>query len=105
MSRLGKITRRTFLVTATAVAGTAVFGVYQDRRTPPNPLIPHDGESTLNSWVLIGPDGITITTPRAEMGQGIHTTLAALVAEELDVDLADIRTQHGPPHRPISTAR
>ena len=97
MSRLGKITRRTFLVTATALAGTAAFGVYQDRRTPPNPLIPHDGESTLNSWVLIGPDGITITTPRAEMGQGIHTTLAALVAEELDVDLADIRTQHGPP--------
>ncbi len=97
MSRIGKITRRTFLVTATAVAGVAAFGVYQDRRTPPNPLDPADGESTLNSWVLIGPDGITITTPRAEMGQGIHTTLAAMVAEELDVDLAAIRTQHGPP--------
>jgi isoquinoline 1-oxidoreductase beta subunit len=41
-------------------------------------------------------DGITIIAPRAEMGQGIHTTLAALVAEELDVALDEVRVEHGP---------
>ena len=41
--------------------------------------------------------GVTLITPRAEMGQGIHTTLAALVAEELDVAWDSIRVDHGPP--------
>jgi isoquinoline 1-oxidoreductase subunit beta len=47
--------------------------------------------------VLINADGVTIITPRAEMGQGIHSTLAAMVAEELDVAWEDITTLHGPP--------
>ena len=29
-------------------------------------------------------------------GQGIHTTLAALVAEELEVSLDDVNVEHGP---------
>ena len=41
--------------------------------------------------------GVTLITPRAEMGQGIHTTLAALVAEELDVAWDSVRVEHGPP--------
>jgi isoquinoline 1-oxidoreductase beta subunit len=31
------------------------------------------------------------------MGQGIHSTLAALVAEELDMELGDVRVIPGPP--------
>lgn len=34
--------------------------------------------------------------PRAEMGQGVHTTLAALVAEDLDLPWQSVRTLHGP---------
>ena len=36
------------------------------------------------------------SAPRAEMGQGVHSTLAALVAEELDVAWEDVRVLHGP---------
>jgi isoquinoline 1-oxidoreductase beta subunit len=50
----------------------------------------------LTPYVRIDRQGITIITPRAEMGQGVHTTLAALVAEELDVDLVDVNVEHGP---------
>ncbi|MCX7669032.1 MAG: molybdopterin-dependent oxidoreductase, partial [Anaerolineae bacterium] len=39
---------------------------------------------------------ITIIAPRAEMGQGVMTTLAALVAEELEVGLDQVKVEHGP---------
>ncbi len=51
---------------------------------------------TLNPYLIIDPDGVSIVTPRAEMGQGVYTTLAALVAEELDLPWDAVRTLHGP---------
>lgn len=96
MSRLGTITRRTLLVGAVAVAGGAAFGVWQVKKPVVNPLDPDDG-ATLNPYLIINADGITIIAPRAEMGQGVHTTLAALVAEELDADWVQVRVLHGPP--------
>ena len=85
-----------FLLGAVAVAGGAAFGVYHIRKPVENPLAPDQG-ATLNPYVIIDQTGVTIIAPRAEMGQGVHTTLAALVAEELDVDFASIRVEHGPP--------
>jgi len=99
MAQLGKYTRRGFIVASVAVAGGVVFGVRTYQSQLENPLIADlgAGEAALTLYVKITADGITLITPRAEMGQGIHTTLAALVAEELDVELTDIRTEHGPP--------
>lgn len=97
MSRAGRITRRAFLVTTAAVAGGLAFGVWKAREVPPNPLRPGTGAAALNPWLIIGPDGPTVVVPRAEMGQGVQTTLAALVAEELDVPWQDVRVIHGPP--------
>ncbi len=96
MASIGKIARRSFLIGSVAVAGGVAFGVVKARQTPPNPLSPEQG-AALNPFVIINADGVTIITPRAEMGQGIHSTLAALVAEELDVAWEDITTLHGPP--------
>jgi len=96
MGRLAKYTRRGFLIGATAIAGGVAFGVYETRKSLPNPLVPGPGQATLNPYILIDADGVTLITPRAEMGQGIHTTLAAMVAEELDVPWDSIRTLHGP---------
>ena len=97
MSRIGKIARRTFLVGSAAIAGGVAFGVYYAKKGMANPLQPAQGESALNPYVLIDARGVTLIAPRAEMGQGSHTTLAALVAEELDVAWEDIRVIHGPP--------
>ena len=99
MSRAGKIARRTFLIGAAVVAGGAAFGTWYVRRPYPNPLEGElkDGEATFNPYVKIAADGtITVIAPRAEMGQGISTTLAALVAEELGVALASVKVEHGP---------
>jgi isoquinoline 1-oxidoreductase beta subunit len=100
MSRLGRITRRAFLIGATAVAGGVAVGYYFYQRPYPNPLDGDlaEGEVTFNPYVKIGSDDtITLIAPRAEMGQGISTTLAALVAEELDVTLDRVVVEHGPP--------
>lgn len=99
MSRIGKITRRTFLGVGVVAAGGIAAGYYVYQRPLKNPLLDDldPGEVAFTPYVKIGKDsGITIIVPRAETGQGVHTTLAALVADELDVDLAQIAVEHGP---------
>ena len=96
-SRIGTIARRTFLIGSAAIVGGVAFGIYEVKKPISNPLTPGAGEATLNPHILINADGGTIIAPRAEMGQGIHSTLAALVAEELDVDWDKVTVLHGPP--------
>ena len=73
------------------------FGWWRFETPYDNPLASDlpQGAATLNPYVIIDAAGVTIIAPRAEMGQGIHTTLAALVAEEMDLDWAKIRFIHG----------
>jgi isoquinoline 1-oxidoreductase beta subunit len=99
MASVGKIARRTFLIGAAAIAGGVAVGYYYYRKPFANPLEAElgKGEATFNPFVKIGADNtITIVAPRAEMGQGVSTTLAAMVAEELDVSLDQVKVEHGP---------
>ncbi len=99
MGKLATIARRTFLIGSAAAVGGVAFGVYKVRQTAPNPLLGDlpQGTTVLTPYVRIDGQVVTLIAPRAEMGQGIHTTLAALVAEELDVAWDSIRVEHGPP--------
>ncbi|MDG1430529.1 MAG: molybdopterin-dependent oxidoreductase [Paracoccaceae bacterium] len=97
MSRIGKIARRTFLIGSAAIAGGVAFGVYKYNEDPENPLTSEGDKAVLNPFVFVDENGITLITPKAEMGQGVHTTWAALIAEELDVELSQINVLHGPP--------
>jgi isoquinoline 1-oxidoreductase beta subunit len=98
MGAAGKWTRRAFVVTSAAIAGGVAFGYWRYKTPYENPLLAdlEDGENAITPYVLIDQSGITIIAPRSEMGQGVHTTLAALVAEELDVALSDVKVEHGP---------
>ncbi len=50
-----------------------------------------------NAWIRIGADNkITLVVARSEMGQGVYTALPMLVAEELDVDLAQVSVVTAP---------
>lgn len=99
MARLMKIARRGFLFGSVALLGGVAFGWWRYATPHGNPLETGlaAGEATLNPYVLIDAQGVTVIAPRAEMGQGIHSTLAALVAEEMDLDWSAIRVLHGPP--------
>jgi isoquinoline 1-oxidoreductase beta subunit len=95
----GRIARRAFLGLGIAAAGGLAVGYYFYRRPYPNPIagLLAEGEASFNPYVRIGPDNrITVYAPRAEMGQNIATTLAALVAEELDVGMDQVTVEHGP---------
>ncbi len=51
-----------------------------------------------NAWLVIGGDNrITVLVERSEMGQGVHTALPMLLAEELEVPLAAIEVETAPP--------
>ncbi|WP_101066288.1 xanthine dehydrogenase family protein molybdopterin-binding subunit [Roseovarius salinarum] len=99
MSRLGKIARRTFLVGSAAVAGGVAFGYVMYRRDPGNPIAEGLGatEAAITPYVLVTGGGVTLITPRADKGQGAISVQAALLAEELDVELDRIATDFGPP--------
>jgi isoquinoline 1-oxidoreductase beta subunit len=50
-----------------------------------------------NAFVRIAPDdSVTVILAHSEMGQGIWTTLAMLIAEELECDWSKIRVEHAP---------
>jgi isoquinoline 1-oxidoreductase subunit beta len=96
MSRLGTIARRSFLIGSAAIAGGVAFGWYSYRKPYANPLLAEADAVALTPYVMIDASGVTIIAPRAEMGQGVHTTLAALVAEEMDLPLDQVKVHHGP---------
>ena len=51
----------------------------------------------LNGWVKVGRDGlVTVVMGKSDMGQGVHTALMMLVAEELDADWAQMRWENAP---------
>ena len=57
-------------------------------------LLEESGDVALNGWIKIGTDGsVVMAMPRSEMGQGVHTALPMLAAEELDVPLQSIRIE------------
>ncbi len=99
MGKLGTIARRTFLIGSVAVAGGVAFGYYMYKRPAANPLLEElgEGETALTEYVRISSDGITLITPRADKGQGVYSMQAALIAEELDVELEQVTVDPGPP--------
>ncbi len=97
MAKFSK-TKRAFLIGTGVVGGALVIGTTLAWRRvagaqsfkPPV----KDGETAFNAWLKILPDStIIVQVPRQEMGQGVFTTLAMLVAEELDADWSKVRVE------------
>jgi isoquinoline 1-oxidoreductase beta subunit len=56
-----------------------------------------EGAATFNPWVLIDGERVTLITPHADKGQGVVSSQAALIAEELDIEFGQFETSFGPP--------
>jgi isoquinoline 1-oxidoreductase beta subunit len=56
-----------------------------------------EGAATFNPWVLIDGERVTLITPHADKGQGVVSSQAALIAEELDIEFGQFEISFGPP--------
>lgn len=99
MGKFGRIARRSFLIGSAAIAGGVAFGYYRYKSPVDNPLLDGltPGVAALTPYVLIDEAGVTLTTPRMDMGQGVYSLQAMLIAEELDIGLDQVRVDPGSP--------
>src|SRR5271156_4089567 len=66
------------------------------------PWSPETGKprDEVNAFVVIDPDNaITLRVPKSEMGLGVLTALAMIVAEELECDFAKVEVESASVHR------
>jgi isoquinoline 1-oxidoreductase beta subunit len=93
MGDMPGLSRRAFIVGATAVAGGVAFGTYSDAAQASvaadvNPLKAGlgPGSVSFNPWVEISPDKITLIAQHADIGQGVGSVQPIMIAEEMDLD-------------------
>ncbi|MBC3917408.1 xanthine dehydrogenase family protein molybdopterin-binding subunit [Undibacterium sp. CY18W] len=101
MSQPKKKSRRRFILGGLGLTGALLVGwgflPPRQRLNAAHDLPVHDGEVALNGWISIAADGsVNVAMHRSEMGQGIHTALQMLVAEELDVPLSRVKPMYVP---------
>lgn len=98
MSKLATITRRSFMIGTAALSGGIAFGTYKASAPIENPLKALQSEGAVfNPWVMITPDEIRLIVPHVDMGQGVQSLQARLLAEELDVELDQVSLSFGAP--------
>jgi isoquinoline 1-oxidoreductase subunit beta len=89
------LTRRAFL-RASALSGAGlVIAFHVPRRALAAAEEPKKAPPPPNAFVRVAPDdSVTVLLAHSEMGQGVWTTLAMLIAEELECDWSKVRVEH-----------
>lgn len=91
-----RVSRRGLLV-GTAAGGGLLVAWWLLPRTYRTPLVAAKGEQVFGAWLKIATDGVvTVAVPQLEMGQGITTLLAQIVAYELGADWRQIAVEPAP---------
>lgn len=102
-----QLDRRDFLTTAAAATGALVVGFWMPPRANAQIIHPEGaawavdpGIPEVNAWVVVAPDDtVTIRIGQTELGQGVWTSNAMMVAEELQCDWGKVRPQYASANR------
>src|ERR1700680_2746625 len=91
-----RFSRRAFLQASVAAGGALVLGF---RVPPAGAASPSAGTLfSTNAFIRIDRQGaVTLIMPQVEMGQGVYTAVAMILAEELDVQWDQVRLEAAPP--------
>jgi isoquinoline 1-oxidoreductase beta subunit len=83
------------------LAGAFVLGFHLPAHAVNEPEQPPDstqGKFAPNAFIRIDHSGLTtLVMPQVEMGQGVYTAVAMVLAEELDADFSKVAVEHAPP--------
>ncbi len=94
------ISRRRFIFTTALVGGGVLIGysaTRPSRHRRANDELTQGSERFLTSLIKIDADNrITVYVPHSEMGQGIHTALGMMAADELDADWETLIIEQAP---------
>ena len=94
-NHMSAVTRREVLTGGAALAGGLLIGIDFG---PARAEEPTPAGARMNAFIHIAPDDrVTLTMPAVEMGQGVYTSQAMCLAEELDVALDQVVAAHAPP--------
>jgi isoquinoline 1-oxidoreductase beta subunit len=91
-----KLTRRNFIKLSSLTGAALTIGFYIPAGAKAAQIMKTETADNLgidlNAWISIDTNGkVTITNHRAEMGQGSFQSVPQIIAEELEVDLNDVR--------------
>ncbi len=94
------ISRRSLLTGGLAAGVLLAFHLpVRATNEPVQPPDVTDGKFAPNAFIRIDSDGrTTLVMPQVEMGQGVYTAIAMILAEELDADIAKVTLEHAPPN-------
>ena len=97
MATASLLDRREFLKKGAAGGTGLVIGLYLPGKYEALAGVPEKEPALVNAWVLIATDDTaTLVIDKSEMGQGISTALAMILADELDLDWKKINTVFAP---------
>jgi isoquinoline 1-oxidoreductase beta subunit len=96
--------RREFLVMASAIGGGLGIGLVSPARAleqiGKHPWLDGVTGDEINAWIVIAPDDITtIRIAQSEQGQGVMTSNAMMVCEELECDWSKVRVEYADANR------
>src|SRR5882672_7245364 len=95
-----RLDRREFLKVGASVGGLVLsVGIPSLLRPGSAAAAQQPSSFAPNAFIRIDRAGaVTLVMPMVEMGQGVYTALSMLVAEELEVELEQVRLEHAPPN-------
>ena len=97
------LSRRSLVFSGLSATGALVIGVPALASARLQPPVMADGTNPareMTAFVIIEPDNtVTVRAPHAEMGQGTTTSLAMLVAEELECDWTKVKVEYASANR------
>ena len=96
-SRRDGVSRRTFLKASAAAGGGLLVSVTMPKAIGDAEAADADAFAP-DAFIRIDRSGqVTLIIPQVEMGQGTYTSMPMLIAEELEVELEQVRVEHAPP--------
>jgi isoquinoline 1-oxidoreductase subunit beta len=101
------VSRRNFIIASVAAGGGLAIGLpMPDLRAALRLRKPATDSNEIGAWVVIKPnDDVIVRIARSEMGQGSLTGLAQLVAEELECDWKQVKTEYPTPNQNLARNR